>query len=136
MCSAWWWGSSSSSSLRRWSNGEMMKRALSALALLIALPAAADEVKRPSLSLEPAMINFTAAGSDSFKIVNRGNAPLEIRRVAALDRAFLASDPGARTLQPGESMDIKVTYTPDSKRPQSFGSVQVFSNDDQYPPDE
>src|SRR2546430_2661514 len=137
MFSAWCWGSASSSSGRRCLRGDMMKRALFFLALLFAFPAAADEIKRPQLSLEPSALTFTGAGSDSFKIFNRGNAPLEIRRVQALpDSGFTATDPGSRTLQPNESVDVKVTYTPDPKRTQAFGGVQVVSNDDTYPPDE
>src|SRR5579859_4059450 len=115
----------------------MMKRALTIFALLFAVPAAADEVKRPQLSVEPSSLTFSGAGSDSFKIFNRGNAPLDLRRVEALPGSgFVAIDPGSRTLAPGESVDVKVTYTPDPKKAQAFGGVQVVSNDDTYPSDE
>src|SRR5678815_5081757 len=114
----------------------MMNRAFTILAFLFAVPAAADEVKRPQLALEPATLTFTGAGSDSFKIVNRGNGPLEIRRVQALPDSGFSADGNARTLAPGESMDVKVTYTPDPKHTQAFGGVQVVSNDDTYPSDE
>jgi NADH-quinone oxidoreductase subunit M len=115
----------------------MMKRALTILALLITVPAAADEVKRPQLSLEPSTLTFTGAGSDSFKIVNRGNAPLELRRVQVTPNSgFSVADAGGRSLNPGESIDVKVAYAPDPKHAQSFGGVQVVTNDDTYPADE
>ena len=50
-----------------------MKRALTALVLLLAVPAAAQETKRPELSLEPSSLSFTGAGTESFNIVNRDN---------------------------------------------------------------
>jgi NADH-quinone oxidoreductase subunit M len=115
----------------------MMKRALIVLGLLFTVPAAADEVKRPQLSLEPSTLTFSGAGSDTFKIFNRGNAPLEIRRVETLaGSGFTATDVGGKTLAPGESAEVKVTYTPDPKKAQAFGGVQVVSNDDMFPSDE
>ena len=113
-----------------------MKRALITFALLLAAPAMADD-KKPQLVVDPTVVSFTGAGSQSFKISNRGAAPLQVMRVAPTSEAvgFSVDTTEPKTLGPGESMDVKVTYTPD-KRAQAFGGIQVVTNDDQYPADD
>jgi NADH-quinone oxidoreductase subunit M len=113
-----------------------MKRALITAFALLMIPAlaGADEVKKPSMVLDPSSLSFSGAGTQSFKISNTGNGPLELKRIAAAPDAFgfsVTGDP--KTLAPGESLEVKVTYAPDPKRVQSFGGIQVVSNDDQFP---
>ncbi len=107
--------------------------------LLLGASAGAQPVKRPRLVTEPSSLEFgETAGNATFKISNQGNLPLELKRVAVANDAygFQVTDPGPKTLQPGESLQVQVHYAPDSKRKQAFGGVQVFSNDDVYPADE
>jgi NADH-quinone oxidoreductase subunit M len=123
-----------------------MKRALSVIGILfVAGTAYADApaqgpTKKLRFVLEPEAVSFegTIKENGQFKIVNGGTAPLEITRVAVAPDAygFFAEDPGAKTLQPNESLVVKVTYTPDGKRKQAFGGVQIWSNDERFPTDE
>src|SRR5271170_4738635 len=111
-----------------------MKRFVGILALLLVGAAAnAQPIKRPHLVVEPSVLEFgESAGSGSFTISNQGNLPLELKRVAEANDAYgyrVANDPGEKTLQPGESVHVTVTYQPSPKRKQAFGGVQVFSND-------
>jgi NADH-quinone oxidoreductase subunit M len=114
-----------------------MKRALSIVTLLAAASAAhaAEPAKKPQLSVEPSSVSFSSAGEATVRISNRGTAPLEVRRVTVAQEAaaFQAVDPGQKTLAPGEFVDVKVSYRADPKRAQSFGGLQVWSNDEAYP---
>jgi NADH-quinone oxidoreductase subunit M len=116
-----------------------MKRAFLIAVLGLAATAHAADDKRPQVAVEPQALNFAnAAGSESFKIVNRGNAPLEVKRVAVAPDAFgfQVGEVPPRTLAPNESMDVKVSFTPDPKRSQAFGGIQVFTNDEGAPADD
>src|SRR5581483_1780097 len=120
-----------------------MKRALTITTLLCAFAAAAhaqsDPMKKPQLALSPSTIDFGGeAGTKSFKISNTGNADLEIEKVQPAPDAygFLVLGATTRTLKPGETMDVTVQFTPDGKRQQAFGGIQVFSNDETFPQDE
>jgi NADH-quinone oxidoreductase subunit M len=125
-----------------------MKRVLVAIALCLSSVAAAQQPpadtgvtlkKAPQLVTEPSSLTFgESAGNATFSIANKGNLPLEIKRVAVAQDAFgfSVTDPGAKTLQPGESMNVQVTYQPDARRKQAFGGVQIVSNDDRFPIDE
>src|SRR5262245_2456308 len=118
-----------------------MKRSLAVLALLAAAPLAAradEPLKRPLLATVPDALEFQGeSGQASFKIVNRGNEPLELRRVAVSADAYgyQVNDPGARTLQPGAEVDVQVTYRQEMHRRQAFGGVQIYSNDARFPSD-
>lgn len=125
-----------------------MKRVLVAIALCLSSVAAAQQPpadtgttlkKAPQLDTEPSSLTFgESAGNASFTISNKGNMPLEIKRVAVAQDAFgfSVTDPGAKSLAPGESMNVQVTYQPDARRKQAFGGVQIVSNDDRFPIDE
>jgi len=120
-----------------------MKRALTITTLLCAFAAAAhaqsDPMKKPQLAVSPSTIDFGGeAGTKSFKISNTGNADLEIEKVQPAPDAygFLVLGATTRTLKPGETMDVTVQFTPDGKRQQAFGGIQVFSNDETFPQDE
>src|SRR5262249_27471831 len=58
-----------------------------------------------------------------------------VRRVVVAPDAygFVVSDPGAQVVQPGGTIEVKVTYAPDPRRKQAFGGVQIFSNDASFP---
>jgi NADH-quinone oxidoreductase subunit M len=117
-----------------------MKRALLGLALCLSSAAFAQELKKaPQLTVEPSSLEFgDAAGTAAITISNRGNLPLEIKRVGVAQEApsFAVTDPGQRVLQPGENLSVQVSYTPDSRRKQSFGGLQILSNDTRFPEDE
>jgi NADH-quinone oxidoreductase subunit M len=117
-----------------------MKRALLALALCLSSAASAQELKKaPQLVTEPSSLSFgESAGNAVFTIANKGNLPLELKRIAVAQDAFgfAVTDPGPTTLAPGQSINVSVSYTPDNRRKQAFGGVQIHSNDESYPSDE
>ncbi|MFI5290624.1 MAG: proton-conducting transporter membrane subunit, partial [Polyangia bacterium] len=119
-----------------------MKRAFTIIALLCATVTVAhaedgtQPVKHPHLVVSPATLDFAKeGGTATFKIENKGSLPLDIKRVAVAPDAYgyQVDDVGPKTLAPGEDVDVKVTFTPDSRRTQAFGGIQVFSNDSSYP---
>src|SRR5437763_1291849 len=76
----------------------------------------------PRLSTSPRSIDFAeAGGSEAFRITNDGDLPLEIKRIQLAPDAvgFQVADPGAQTIAPGQSIEVKVSYAPQSARKQS-----------------
>lgn len=117
-----------------------MKRVLVLLALLGAATQAhaATIGAAPHIHFEPCALEFGATASTAkLMISNTGNAPLSIAhvRLAGESTQFAVADTGPRQLSPGQNLEVSVSYTPDAKRPQAFGGVQVLSNDATYPID-
>jgi NADH-quinone oxidoreductase subunit M len=124
-----------------------MKRALFAtatfaLALLATAGAAhaqtqTDPTRAPHLVLDPRTLDFdgTTAGSKTFTITNKGNAELIVQKVVPAPDAYGFTVAGASqgTLAPGQSITVQVQYTPDGKRKQAFGGIQVWSSDASFP---
>jgi NADH-quinone oxidoreductase subunit M len=119
-----------------------MKRALALFPLVLAVTGssvavAAEREPTPELAVAPAALSFSGPGEQTLELRNRGRAPLHLVRVVpAPDAAgFTVDDPGARTLQPGESLTVHVRFAADGRRAQAFGGVQIFSDDPRYPAD-
>lgn len=119
-----------------------------ALSGLIPAPAFADEVspppaatnekaERPRIVVSPETLKFAGdAGEQSVTVTNKGAGPLQILglRVDGSTDAFFVEQQAARTLAPGEAMQVKVTYKKPA-RAQSFGGLQILSDDASQPDD-
>ncbi|MDB4969197.1 MAG: nuoM [Myxococcales bacterium] len=107
-----------------------MTRATSFLALLLVFlgsgTAAADE---PAVDVAPASLSFDGPGTRTLELRNPGGAPLVIDRVTLAPDAsgFQLTDTGPRTLQSGERVQVAVQFTPDARRQQAFGGLQVHA---------
>lgn len=126
----------------------MMKRThlywLALVALMSVAPlarAAADlpaGQTRPKLVVQPQSLVFSNDQQEgTFTIRNDGNQLLLIEKMAisAEGFGFELEDTGPKEVPAGESIEVKVKYTPDPKRAQSFGGVQIFTNDGSLPSD-
>src|SRR5262249_39081668 len=73
-------------------------------------------------------------GDQTVTLRNEGNAPLEIRAVKlapASEGWQITRGPTSLplVLKPGEKTQVAVHFTPDGRRAQAFGGLQVVSND-------
>jgi NADH-quinone oxidoreductase subunit M len=122
----------------------MTKRAPSPILLLLGLAvlsgvagraAAAPRDPVPHLVLTPAALTFTGAETRELELTNRGEAPLDITRIAvsAESVGFFVDDPGKQVLQAGASMTVKVRFARDTRRAQAFGGLQIVCDDPHLP---
>jgi NADH-quinone oxidoreductase subunit M len=119
-----------------------MKPALTVAIAIVLFGAVAHAEERtlvapPSLAVTPSALAFDGAGAQTLTVRNRGTAALQLHHVAKTPDSigFAVDDPGPKTLQPGESLQLQVRFIPDGKRTQAFGAVQIFSDDARYPTD-
>jgi NADH-quinone oxidoreductase subunit M len=102
--------------------------------LLLSAPALAQApAAAPEASVSAAQLCFDAANAtQSFTVENRGNAPLTVREVRTApdsDPAFaLDTVATPATLAPGKTLELRVRYTPGTRK-QAFGAVQVVTDD-------
>jgi NADH-quinone oxidoreductase subunit M len=99
----------------------------------------AGSTSQPELVLDRAALEFgSLSETRTFNIANRGTAPLDIQRIVAVPEGtgVQVGDTGAHTLAPGESLDVRVVYTPEPRRQQMFGGIQIWSNDPRFAVDE
>src|SRR5262245_46604368 len=89
----------------------------------------------PKLEVAPRQVvlsSGTQPGAQTIALRNVGTAPLEIRalRMAPGSEGWQIATPmAAQTLPPGAQLQVRVAFTPDGKRRQSFGGLQIVSND-------
>ena len=55
---------------------------------------------------------------------------MALRPMAPGSTGFVVAPQNGRELQPGESYELHVTYTPDGRRAQAFGAVQIHAGDE------
>ena len=112
--------------------------ALALVAAALLAPATAfAEGPKPHLMVSPDKIEFPREGGTvDVTLRNSGGADLEIQhvRVAEGSDGFSVGDL-TKSVKPGESATVKVTFAPPKGREQSFGGLQVVSNDESYPVD-
>src|SRR5689334_12395766 len=116
-----------------------MKTKLCALALLL-MPASAFAQQgalppAPKVSVEPREVSLSSGSQPAdqkITVKNVGSAPLDLRaiRIAAGSEGWqLTTRFQPQTLAPGGSVEVGVGFRPDGKHRQSFGALQVISND-------
>ena len=105
------------------------------LAALLSLPAAcfAQTQGQPRLSLAEPDFDFGRIGpvqivTHRFKASNTGSAPLTIANLAA-SCGCTSTVLGRKTLAPGESTELEVTFNPAGQHGVTRKAVQVFSDD-------
>src|SRR5437879_4521908 len=107
------------------------------LAAISSRPAHADwggEPQAPKLVIEPQEVHLGSArepGSQAITLRNAGVTPLEIRTVklAPGSEGWQIIPPPERVLMPGTKTQISLSFTPDGRRLQAFGALQIVSND-------
>jgi NADH-quinone oxidoreductase subunit M len=114
--------------------GKLLGVAIAVLGALGAQAAAAPG-PAPRVAVTPAegqLADASASGTLSFTLRNVGAAPLELRavRLAPGSEGFDLAPVQPRLMAPGDSVALAVTYTPDGRRAQAFGALQIVSNDD------
>lgn len=98
----------------------------------------ADSAKAPNLSFKAkehdfGTINDRSEVSHSFVFTNTGKSPLVIKKTKA-NCGCTASEPAKKTLQPGESSSIKVTFNSTGKHEGANQQmVTIYSNDPDEP---
>jgi len=106
---------------------------LALLALFLPAICLAQSAGQPRLSLDPRSYDFGRIApaqpvTHAFKASNSGSAPLTITKVNP-SCGCTSSVVGQRTLAPGESTLLEVTFNPAGYRGMARKSVQVLSND-------
>ena len=103
----------------------MMRAKAATIVMLLLIPAAAARAQ--SLTVSPSSLSFDGAGDRTITVRNGGDATVRIDRVhlAPGSTGFQVSPALGRVLGPGESYELHVTFTPDGKRAQAFGAVQI-----------
>ncbi len=85
-----------------------------------------------ALALEPSALDFGTLRADetaelSFQIHSRGTAALHVEALTLDDGPFVLAEPfTARSLAPGESVEVAVRYAP--RTPADRGELRVFSD--------
>lgn len=97
----------------------------------------AELEKAPKLVVDKRLHDFGNLRSGevvktSFKLVNTGNSPLNIRQTKA-NCGCTVSKPGKKDLAPGESTTLEVTFNPEGRVGNQQKNVTIFSNDPQNP---
>ena len=84
-----------------------------------------------ALRIAPAQLRFDGAGTRTLALFNDGASPIRIERISLTPDAtgYQLADSSARTLQPGQSSELRVTFTPDGRRQQAFGGLQLATSD-------
>ena len=82
-----------------------------------------------TMLVHPAALSFDAGGDKIVEVRNTSAAPLAIDAIAMAPGSdgFIVQPTAPRTLAPGETLTLHVTFTPDGKRTQAFGGVQIRS---------
>jgi NADH-quinone oxidoreductase subunit M len=103
----------------------MMWAKAATIVMLLVIPAAAARAQ--SLAAAPSSLSFDGGGDRTLTVRNGGDATVRIDRVhvAPGSTGFQVAPALGRVLQPGESYELHVTFTPDGKRAQAFGAVQI-----------
>ena len=85
--------------------------------------------------LDFGMIEAGTSNAINLEINNSGTAPLEISDVQVEPSEIFGSNfpSGGRTLEPGTSMTVRVTYTPDDPGESHEGTLTIVSNDPESP---
>ncbi|HEY1585127.1 MAG TPA: NADH-quinone oxidoreductase subunit M, partial [Polyangia bacterium] len=84
------------------------------------------------LSATPSSLSFDGAGDKTLMVRNTSDAPLRLDSVAMApgSTGFSVAPTTGRVLQPDESYELHVSYTPDGRRAQAFGAVQLHAGDE------
>ena len=85
----------------------------------------------PRIAVSPDSLRFSGGeGSATLEIRNTGTAPLQISQLRVVDGGEAFSVTGeAAAIQPGASAQVTVKYAAPRGRKQSFGGLQIVSND-------
>jgi NADH-quinone oxidoreductase subunit M len=84
------------------------------------------------VSVTPSSLSFDGGGDKTLVVRNTSDAPLQIDAPAMApgSTGFVVAPKNGRVLQPGESYELHVTFSPDGRRAQAFGAVQIRSGDE------
>ncbi|MDE6310516.1 MAG: DUF1573 domain-containing protein [Muribaculaceae bacterium] len=96
-----------------------------------------DLARAPVLVVEPERIivpALSASASDpvrtSFRIINKGHTPLQIRRIWSPDPAIKVEMPKKTTLKPGKHVDVPCLITPEALQGDILNSrITLITND-------
>ena len=85
--------------------------------------------------LDFGMIEAGTSNAINLEINNSGSAPLEISNVTVEPSGIFRTNfpSGGRTLDPGSSMTVRVSYTPDEPGESHQGTLTIVSNDPESP---
>ncbi|MCF7810989.1 choice-of-anchor D domain-containing protein, partial [bacterium] len=91
----------------------------------------------PEIAVSPDPLDFGSVIVDesaeaSLTIDNIGNADLVITDISVVGQTFLSDFEDEITIEPDESYDLTVTFTPDEVG-EFNGTLTITSNDDEYP---
>ena len=83
------------------------------------------------VAVTPSSLSFDRAGDRTLTIRNSSDAPVRLDSVALApgSSGFAVAASAGRILQPDESYEVHVSYTPD-RRAQAFGAVEVRAGDE------
>jgi NADH-quinone oxidoreductase subunit M len=84
------------------------------------------------LSATPSSLSFDGAGEKTLTVRNTSDAPVRLDPVAMApgSTGFSVTPTAGRVLQPDESYELHVAFTPDGRRAQAFGAVQLHAGDE------
>src|SRR3954447_19136901 len=84
------------------------------------------------VSVTPSSLSFDGGGDKVLTVRNATDATVRIDSVtmAPNSRGFVVAPQNGRVLQPGETYEVHVTFSPDGRRAQAFGAVQIHSGDE------
>jgi NADH-quinone oxidoreductase subunit M len=84
------------------------------------------------VSVTPPSLSFDGGGDKTLVVRNTSDSAITIDSVAMAPGAngFVVAPRTGRVLQPGDAYELHVTFTPDGRRAQAFGAVQIKSGDE------
>jgi NADH-quinone oxidoreductase subunit M len=84
------------------------------------------------ISVTPASLSFDGGGEKTLTVRNTSDEPVKLDRVELTrpSAGFAIAPTAARVLQAGEAYQLHVSFTPDGRRAQAFGAVQLHAGDE------